>query len=170
MKSNPIAPTQIVVEHNVRSAVHPSAVHATIGKHMLVDALDFVVDLRKSRGAYIYDAKTNRRLLDFFTFVASMPIGLNHPKMSSPQFLDRLTAAALNKLTNSDAYSVEMAEFVDTFARIALPEYFPHVFFIEGGALAVENALKAAFDWKVRKNFAKGYKEERGKQVIHFQR
>ena len=26
-----------------------------------------------------------------------------------------------------------------------------HLFFIDGGALAVENALKAAFDWKARK-------------------
>jgi L-lysine 6-transaminase len=32
----------------------------------------------------------------------------------------------------------------------------------------VENALKAAFDWKIRKNFARGHREERGRQVIHF--
>jgi L-lysine 6-transaminase len=45
----------------------------------------------------------------------------------------------------------------------------PHAFFIEGGALGNENALKAAFDWKVRKNFAKGYTRELGTQVIHFE-
>ena len=28
--------------------------------------------------------------------------------------------------------------------------------------------MKAAFDWKVRKNFKKGYKEEKGHQIIHF--
>jgi len=44
-----------------------------------------------------------------------------------------------------------------------------HTFFIEGGALAVENALKTAFDWKVRKNLARGSKKERGYKVIHFQ-
>ncbi|MDH3198877.1 MAG: aminotransferase class III-fold pyridoxal phosphate-dependent enzyme, partial [Candidatus Krumholzibacteria bacterium] len=32
----------------------------------------------------------------------------------------------------------------------------------------VENALKAAFDWKVRKNMAKGAKKETGYKVIHF--
>jgi L-lysine 6-transaminase len=32
----------------------------------------------------------------------------------------------------------------------------------------VENGLKVAFDWKVRKNFLKGYKEEKGHKVIHF--
>jgi L-lysine 6-transaminase len=36
-----------------------------------------------------------------------------------------------------------------------------------GGALAVENALKTAFDWKVRKNLAAG-KGEKGSQIIHF--
>ncbi len=150
--------------------INPSDVNSVIGKHMLVDALDFIVDLKRSEGSYIYDSKTNRRFLDFFTFVASMPIGLNHPKMQTPEFLEKLTYVAVNKPTNSDVYTAEMAEFVETFGRLAMPEYFPYVFFIEGGALAVENALKAAFDWKVRKNFAKGYKEECGKQIIHFQK
>jgi L-lysine 6-transaminase len=170
MKPNILAPTEMVVQHNVKSSIHPMAVHSTIGKHMLVDALDFVVDLERSHGSYIYDSKTNKKFLDFFTFVASMPIGMNHPKMNTPEFKEKLMNAAMNKLTNSDAYSVEFAEFVDTFARVAMPDYMPYVFFIEGGALAVENAIKAAFDWKIRKNFAKGYKEEKGTQVIHFQR
>ncbi len=154
----------------VRSHIQPSDISQLIGKHMLVDVLDFVVDLERSEGAYIYDPKSNRRLLDFFTFVASMPIGLNHPKMMAPEFLEKLALVAVNKPTNSDVYTLEMAEFVETFARVAMPAYLPHVFFIEGGALGVENALKAAFDWKVRKNFKKGYKEERGTQVIHFRR
>ena len=158
------------VDEAMRADVQPSEVHSTIGKYMLVDALDFVVDLDRSEGAYIYDSRSNRHFLDFFTFVASMPIGLNHPKMRSLEFLEKLTNAAVNKPTNSDVLSVEMAEFVETFGRLAMPDFMPHVFFIEGGALAVENALKAAFDWKVRKNFARGYKEERGTQVIHFQR
>jgi L-lysine 6-transaminase len=99
-----------------------------------------------------------------------MPIGMNHPKLDDSKFKEKLMSAAMNKLTNSDAFSVEFAGFVDTFARIAMPDYMPYVFFIEGGALAVENALKAAFDWKIRKNFARGYTQERGTQVIHFQR
>lgn len=170
MKPEIIFPTQAKQAEAAKVSVHPSAVHATIGKHMLVDALDFVVDLKRSQGSYIYDSKTGKKFLDFFTFVASVPFGFNHPKLGDPEFLEKLTYAAMNKVTNSDAYSVEFAEFVETFANIAMPEYLPYVFFIEGGALAVENALKAAFDWKIRKNFANGYKEERGTQVIHFQR
>jgi L-lysine 6-transaminase len=82
--------------------------------------------------------------------------------------MEKLAYVAVNKPTNSDALTVEFAEFLETFSRLAMPEYLPHAFFVEGGALAVENALKAAFDWKIRKNFARGYKEERGTQVIHF--
>jgi L-lysine 6-transaminase len=149
--------------------INPTNVHSTIGQHMLVDDLGFIVDLKRSEGAWIYDSLGNRKLLDFFTFVASMPIGLNHPKMMTPEFKEKMANVALNKLTNSDVYCVEMAEFVDAFGKIAMPDYLPYVFFVEGGALGVENALKAAFDWKIQKNFAKGYKEERGTQVIHFQ-
>jgi len=47
--------------------------------------------------------------------------------------------------------------------------HLPHVFYVAGGTLGVENALKAAFDWKVRKNFARGYRKERGTQVLHFE-
>ncbi|MBI1804737.1 MAG: L-lysine 6-transaminase [Ignavibacteriae bacterium] len=155
---------------DVSPPIHPTDVPRVLEKHMLVDMLDFVVDLKRSEGTYIWDSKSNRRLLDFFTFVATMPIGLNHPKMTTPEFMEKLAYVAVNKPTNSDVYTVEMAEFLETFERVAIPEYLPYAFFVEGGALGVENALKAAFDWKIRKNFMKGYTEERGKQIIHFRR
>ncbi|MEK7249431.1 MAG: L-lysine 6-transaminase, partial [Bacteroidota bacterium] len=140
----------------------------TLARHMLVDGFDIVIDLLKSQGSFIIDAKDGKRYLDFFTFVASSPIGMNHPKMTTPEFLEKLAYVAVNKPSNSDIYTAEQADFLDTFERVAIPSYLPYAFFIEGGALGIENALKAAFDWKVRKNFAKGYKEERGTQVIHF--
>lgn len=56
---------------------------------------------------------------------------------------------------------------MEAFGTHAAPDYLPHLFWIDGGSLAVENALKAAFDWKVRKNLAAG-KGEKGTQVIHF--
>ncbi len=146
----------------------PQDVHSTLKKHLLVDGFDLVLDLQKSHGSFIVDSITGKEYLDFFTFVASIPIGLNHPKLKTPEFLEKLTSVAINKPSLSDIYPVEQAEFVETFSRVAMPEYLPHAFFIEGGALGIENALKAAFDWKIRKNFLKGYKEEKGTQVIHF--
>jgi L-lysine 6-transaminase len=151
-----------------RTIITPDRVLPTLRKHMLIDGFEIVIDLHKSRGSYLVDAKDGKRYLDFFTFVASSPIGLNHPKMMMPDFLKKLAYVAVNKPSNSDIYTAEQAEFLETFERVAMPSYLPHVLFIEGGALAVENALKAAFDWKIRKNFERGYKEERGKQVIHF--
>jgi L-lysine 6-transaminase len=150
--------------------VQPGEVHSTLAKHMLVDGFDLVVDLKRGQGSYLFDSRSNKRYLDFFTFFASGSVGLNHPKLTTPEFLEKLAYVAVNKVSNSDAYTVEMAEFVETFARIAQPAYLPYAFFVDGGALAVENALKTAFDWKVRKNFVKGYTEERGRQVIHFRR
>ena len=139
----------------------------TLRKHMLVDGFEIVIDLKRSKGAYIVDARDGKRYLDFFTFVASHPVGMNHPRMTAPSFLRKLVRVAVTKPSLSDIYLTEQAEFVETFARVAIPPYLPHAFFVEGGTLGVENALKTAFDWKVRKNFARGYREERGHQVIH---
>jgi L-lysine 6-transaminase len=149
-------------------AIHPSEVHSTLNRHMLADGFEIVVDLQKSHGSYIYDSRSKRELLDFFTFFSSNAIGLNHLKLTTQEFLKKLSYVSVNKPSNSDVYTVELAEFVETFSRIAQPSYLPYAFFIDGGALGVENALKAAFDWKIRKNLAKGYAREVGTQVIHF--
>ena len=155
--------------------VTPDKVHETIGNHMLADGFDLVLDLEKSKGTRLYDSRSGRYLLDFFTCFASSPIGFNHPRMTEPTFIEKLGKVAVNKPANSDLYTTEMAEFVETFSTIAAPPELPNLFFISGGALAVENALKTAFDWKVRKNFAKGVNrpdateaELKGMKVIHF--
>ncbi len=140
-----------------------------LSKHMLVDGFEIIVDLEKSSGSYLVDARDGRKYLDFFTFFATLPVGINHPSLLTPEFKEKLLIAAINKPSNSDFYTIEMAEFVDTFARVAMPESLPHLFLISGGTLAVENALKTAFDWKIRLNFQKGYTRELGNQVIHFQ-
>ena len=148
--------------------IAPADVHATLARHMLADGYDLVLDLEKSKGRRLYDAKAGRWFLDMFSFFATAPLGMNHPRLADHDFLARLTRAALINPANSDVYTVEMAEFVATFGRLAMPDYMPHVFFIAGGTLGVENALKAAFDWKVRQNFRRGIREEKGHQVIHF--
>jgi L-lysine 6-transaminase len=153
---------------NDYDVVIPDNVHDILRKYMLVDGFDLVLDLKNSTADKIVDARTGEAYLDFFTFFASSPIGLNHPGMLKKEVTDQLMTAVINKPSNSDIYTVEMADFVNTFARVAKPDYMKYLFFIAGGALAVENGLKVAFDWKVRKNFLKGYKEEKGHQAIHF--
>ena len=151
--------------------VAPEQVNETLSKHILADGFDLTYDMEKSQGAYIYDSKYKRSLLDFFTCFASVPLGYNHPKMINDEaFTKNLLQAALANPSNSDVYTQQYAQFVDTFGKIGIPSYLPHAFFIAGGGLAVENALKVAMDWKVQKNFAKGYKEERGFKVLHFEK
>lgn len=151
-----------------RHSIKPEEVQDVLRKRMLVDGFDMTLDLMESKNGYLYDSKRKKRMLDFFTFVASSPLGMNHPKLNDEKFIMEIGKIALNKPSLSDIYPQEQAEFVETFFNIAVPSYFKYSFFIEGGALAVENAIKAAVDWKVQKNFAKGYKEEKGKKIIHF--
>jgi len=149
--------------------ITPDQVHATLAKHMLADGFDFVLDIEKSEGPYLYDSRHGKRLLDFFSFFATNPLGMNHPGMKTPDFKERILRAAVHNPSNSDVYTTEMAEFVETFASHAMPAHLPHVFFVAGGTLGVENALKAAFDWKIHKNFARGYRTERGTKVLHLE-
>jgi L-lysine 6-transaminase len=149
------------------TAMNPADVHGTLKKHMLVDGLDLVFDLKRSQGAYIYDSRNGRRFLDFFSFFATQPVGLNHPRMLEPAFREKMAEVAIHNPSNSDVYTVEMAQFVDTFDRVAIPEELPYLFLVAGGSVAVENALKTAFDWKVRKNLAGG-RGEKGSKVLHF--
>jgi L-lysine 6-transaminase len=151
-----------------RLHVQPAEVHNVLSRHMLADGYDLVMDLKKSKGSWVFDARRGRNVLDFFTNFASIPVGYNHPKMDTPEFRERLADVAMNKPANSDIYTTYMAEFVETFARLAVPPSLnKHMFFIEGGSMGIENAIKAAFDWKIRKNFAKGIQGEKGTQIMH---
>ena len=152
-----------------RVGIGAAQVHPLIARYMPMDGLDVVVDLEKSHGSQLYDAKTDQHYLDFLSFYGSNALGFNHPRLISKEVLEELGRVAVHKPSNSDIYSREMASFLDTFTRHATPDFMKHIFFIEGGALGVENALKTAFDWKVRKNFSRGTKEEKGLNVIHFQ-
>ena len=67
-------------------------------------------------------------------------------------------------------YSTAYAEFVATFVRVLGDPALPHLFFVEGGALAVENALKVAFDWKSRHNEAAGRDRRLGTKIMHLSR
>jgi L-lysine 6-transaminase len=148
----------------------PSEVKSTIGQHVLADGYDFVLDMKKSHGTWIHDSVTGNEYLDFFTGFASMPLGFNHPSMvNDEQFKEDLYLAALTNPANADVYTAQYARFIETFGRVGIPSYLPHAFFIAGGGLAVENAVKVAMDWKVQKNFQKGHIKEKGFKVIHFE-
>lgn len=156
--SGPVAPSQ---------PISPGQVVTELEKHILVDGFKIVFDLARSHGSTLVDATNGREMIDLYGFYASQPVGYNHPHFSRPEVQADLLAAAGIKIANADMYSTQMATFVSTLARVMGAPELPRYFFIEGGALAVENALKAAMDWKVRKNMAAG-RGERGTEIIHF--
>lgn len=140
-------------------------VKQVLGKHILADGFDFVMDYEKSHGSWIVDRLTGKEYLDMFSMFASAAVGYNHPYIvGKSSWLGKM---AVYKPTLSDVYLQEYADFMEVFERVAIPEELQYCFFIEGGALAVENALKVAFDWKTRKNWQKDVKTE-GSVAIHF--
>jgi L-lysine 6-transaminase len=146
----------------------PDQVHEVLSRSILADGFDLVLDLARSAGSYLVDARDGRRYLDMFTFFASSALGMNHPALADDEeFRVELIEAALNKPSNSDVYTVAMACFVETFARVLGDPALPHLFFVDGGALAVENALKVAFDWKSRHNEKHGIDPALGTRVLH---
>src|SRR4051812_35949358 len=117
-----------------------------LSKHILADKHAVVVDLQRSYGSWLVDEDGKERL-DCFSQYASQPLGWNHPKVKERS--GRLFNVCMHNVANSDIYTAEYAKFVETFASIT-PNFNYH-FFIAGGALGIENALKASFDWKAKK-------------------
>src|SRR6267378_4263823 len=148
--------------------IGPTDVRDVLARSILADGLDFVLDIDRSSGSYLVDARTGERFLDMFTFFASSALGMNHLALADDEhFRAELAQAAVNKPSNSDVYSVPMARFVATFARVLGDPALPHLFFVDGGALAVEIALKVACGWKSRFNEARGIDPNLGTKVLH---
>jgi len=163
------SPRSRSTKSEIQKGTTPSNVLETIEQHVLLDGFKIVVDLEKSRGSYLHNAVGNRRLIDLYGFFGSMPVGFNHPHFDQPEVQRDLLRAAKVKIANSDVYSEGYAEFVRAFERVVGLPPLERYLFIEGGALAVENCLKAAMDWKVRKNMELG-RGERGTEILHFER
>jgi L-lysine 6-transaminase len=163
------SPRSRATRSEIEKTLTPKSVLEMIEQHVLLDGFKIVVDLEKSRGPYLHNAVDNRRLIDLYGFFGSMPVGFNHPYFDRPEVQRDLLRAAKVKIANSDVYSKGYAEFVETFERVVGLPPLERYLFIEGGAMAVENCLKAAMDWKVRKNMAAGH-GERGTQILHFRR
>jgi L-lysine 6-transaminase len=149
----------------------PEQVHEVLSRHVLADGFRLVYDTRASLGSWVVDARSGEKYLDLYTFFASAPLGSNPRGLADdPDFMTVLVEVAANKPANPDMYTTHYAQFVETFARVLGDPALPHLFFVEGGALAVENALKTAFDWKSRRNEAAGRPAGLGGKVLHLTR
>lgn len=159
----------------VNRDVAPQDVFSEISQLLLRDGFDIVIDMEKSQGSHMVNKLDGAEWLDFYTFFASAPFGMNHPKLANDEFKETIFRPAINKVANSDIYTQELARFVKTFGDVAVPEGFNHIFLIDYGTLAVENTFKVAMDWKVQKLLKQGkiskgdaIKGKKGTKVLHF--
>ena len=146
----------------------PNNVIASVAPYVVpIDPATPVLDFEKSKGPRFYDRNVEKLILDFASHFASLPLGYNHPGFFEAEFERELLQVSRIRVANLDVLSDSYVKFFDTFRRIVGLPGFEKYFFIDGGALAIENALKTAFDWKVRRNIRLG-KGERGTEVLHF--
>lgn len=125
-----------------------SGVPAHLTDTLVGDFLPMTIDIERSAGSYLWDESGGRPVLDMGMFFSSSPLGHNPTPLTHMQAERKLLAAAKMKPSNPDFASRVLADSVATFRRVLMPDELPHLFFIDGGAAAVENALKVAFDWK----------------------
>ena len=145
--------------------IKPKDIRKTLDKNILADGFEPIIDLEKSHGSYLVDQRNGDEYLDMFSMYASGAVGYNHPYIVKHKNI--LGEIAINKTTLSDIYNIYYAEFLKVFDKIAIPNYLKNTFFVDGGSLAVENAMKAAFDWKRRKNIENDI-NAKGDKIIYF--
>ncbi len=143
-------------------------VHKALQQHLQANGYPLVYDPDNSHGSRLRDGISGKDYLDMTAFFATNPLGHNHPRLAEGEAAESLAKAARINPANWMFYTREVAEFSELFWDTTVPEPFRHLFYIAGGALAVENALKAAMDWKVQLNYQAGATEETGHQVMHF--
>ncbi len=87
--------------------IAPDEVHGLLAEHMLVDGFPLVLDLAKSHGSRLVDARDSAEYLDFYTFFGSAPLGMNPPGLfDDPATRDELVEAASNKPANAEVPTV----------------------------------------------------------------
>src|SRR5438046_2071301 len=97
-----------------RIHVQPGDVHNVLSRHMLADGYEIVMDLRKSQGSWVFDARRGRNVLDFFTNFASCPIGYNHPRLDNPEFREKLAEV------RSEEHTSELQSLTNLVCRLLL--------------------------------------------------
>src|SRR5438067_12629075 len=118
MSLPPVLTEAVSPRSRTKEPKNESSVLDIIGQHVLLDGFRVVIDLEKSRGSYLYDAASGRRLIDLYGFFGSMPVAFNHPYFERDDVKRDLLRAAKVKVATSDVYSAGYAEFVQTFELV----------------------------------------------------
>ncbi|HYR89092.1 MAG TPA: aminotransferase class III-fold pyridoxal phosphate-dependent enzyme [Terriglobia bacterium] len=104
------------------------------------------LDLKRSKGAFIYDLGRNEFLLDLFGLYSSLPLGYNHPIFDEDSFKEEILAAAHVKIPNCEMATPEGDRFLEAFSNHPSMKPFKYFHFACTGALAIEAAIKTSID------------------------
>lgn len=116
-------------------------------------------DARRSLGNYLVDVDGNV-LLDLYGHIACLPLGYNHPALMEAARSGRFDWALAWRPALGIAPPAEWVDVVERgFGRIA-PEGLPRVVTVTTGAEAVENAIKVACAWAMRRRRGGRWTEE----------
>src|SRR5277367_4248163 len=97
--------TVLTPGHQNARSLDPGTVRERVAAHMLADGFEFVLDLDRSHGSTLVDARDSSEYLDMFTFFASSALGMNHDALAhDDEFLHEIATVAVNKPSNSDVY------------------------------------------------------------------
>ena len=108
---------------------------------------------KKSHGSYIFDKNTNEEYLDFFGMFSSIPIGYNHPTLSSSNFVKEIAKVSQFKIVNCEFQTDEYDRFYNKFMDFSsCGGQFVNAHFCSTGALAVECAVKTAMYHSEKQN------------------
>jgi L-lysine 6-transaminase len=107
---------------------------------------DINLDFEKSKGSLLYDKKSGRQFLDFFSLYSSLPLGYNHPVFDS-EFEQKVLRVCKLRMTNNMFWSDELLDFFEKFYPVVFSK---NIHLTCTGALAVESAIKCAMDVKPR--------------------
>ena len=156
-------PTEHPMTTTTAPQIAPADVHATLARHILADGYDHRASTsRRATAPGSTTPAAGREYLDFLTFFGSNPIGLQPPEDEGPRVPAACCCGWPSSSPRSPTSTASSTRSSWTpSAGSPCPRYLPHAFFVEGGALGVENALKTAFDWKVRRNKAAGHRRAR---------
>ena len=110
---------------------------------MVKSVFDIIIDFEKSQGSYVFDKKSNNTFLDFFCMFSSLPLGYNH-QVFDDGYDNKIKYVSHLRMCNNLFSSEELIEFESKFQEIS---FHKNIHFCSTGALAVEAALKCAFEY-----------------------
>ena len=115
-----------------------------LSRYVIADVQPVVVDLARSEGMWLMTVD-GQKVFDWAGYYASKLLGHNHPGLSEPDYVRRLTLAANNKVANPDFLTVECLEYYRILHRLA-PRCMRNpkleVYAVNSGAEAIENMMK----------------------------